>query len=63
MPVFGECKEPGKHRAMKMGTQIRCPGCDDLCVMPENIQAGDLVTTDLNKKRRNNELYPIKTAL
>ncbi|SDK77993.1 hypothetical protein SAMN05660337_1206 [Maridesulfovibrio ferrireducens] len=63
MPLFGECKEPGKHRAMKMGSQVRCPGCDDLCVMPDNIQAGDLITTDLSKKRRSHEFYSLKTAL
>lgn len=58
-PIFGECKEPGKHRAMQMGKQIRCPGCDDLCVMPENIQRGDLITTDLTK-RQVHKSYPLK---
>lgn len=59
IPLFGDCKEPGKHRAMQMGTQIRCPGCDDLCVMPETIQAGDLIKTDLSK-RLENESYSHK---
>ncbi|WP_031485728.1 hypothetical protein [Maridesulfovibrio frigidus] len=61
--LFGECKSPGEHRAMKIGEQVRCPGCDDLCVMPESIKAGDLITTDITTKRRRNGFYPLKTAL
>ncbi|NDV26907.1 hypothetical protein [Desulfovibrio sp. JC010] len=57
-PIFGECKEPGQHRAMQMGEQVRCPGCDDLCVMPEGINAGDLISTDL-KERRNYAPHPL----
>ena len=44
-PIFGNCKEPGKHRAMQMGNRVRCPGCDDLCIMPEGIEPGDLIST------------------
>ena len=62
-PVFGQCKQVGQHRAMQTGTQVRCAGCDDLCIMPENIQAGDLITTDTTTKRRGNGFYPLKTAL
>ncbi|MFW5498415.1 MULTISPECIES: hypothetical protein [unclassified Maridesulfovibrio] len=54
-PLFGECKEPGQHRAMKMGKQVRCPGCDDLCVMPKEINAGDLISTDLTSKESVHE--------
>ena len=59
-PMFGGCKEPGKHRAMKMGKQVRCPGCDDLCVMPEGINAGDLISTDLTSKESVHECYGTK---
>lgn len=53
-PMFGECREPGKHRAMQMGKQVRCPGCDDLCIMPESIQPGDLISTRKIRRRSKN---------
>ncbi len=61
-PIFGSCKEPGKHRAMQMGEKVRCPGCDDLCIMPEKIQPGDLISTDLTE-RRSYAPYPLKAML
>lgn len=62
-PIFGDCKEPGEHRAMQMGKQIRCPGCDDLCIMPEGISAGDLILTDLTERRKDNDQYALKAVL
>ncbi|WP_432737332.1 hypothetical protein [Maridesulfovibrio sp. FT414] len=61
-PMFGDCKAPGQHRAMQMGTQVRCPGCDDLCIMPETISPGDLITTAKRKRRRKTS-HPLTAAM
>lgn len=62
-PMFGECNEPGQHRAMKMGSKVRCPGCDDLCIMPEGINKGDLISTDLTKRRKDNDQFAREAIL
>lgn len=62
-PVFGECEAPGQHRAMKMGSQVRCPGCDDLCVMPDGVNAGDLISTDLTERRKDNDQFDLEAIL